>query len=422
VDCVAEYAHPGTGERPAGAYVNAKITNLRDRRRAHRTFYSFGGQLLKTIVVEALSALRGGGQTYLRQLFENIPHEWAGKYRVVAILPLKLADQLTSGLPIEVLTPEFAARSLVHRVLWYWIKLPRLLKDLRADVLFCPGGTLPTRRLHNARSVVAHRNTLPFDVVERTRYPYGYLRAKFWLLRYVQGASFRDADLVIFVSEYGRFVVDHCISRRHGDSISIPHGLSDHFRRRRERSPEKIGEQDYVLYVSILDFYKAQLQVVSAWAKLRQRRTTHEKLVFVGPENSDYGQRVRDLILSLGLQDEVRIIGDVPHEALPSYYQNAKLNLFASSCENCPNILLEAMAGGRPVLCSSYPPMPEFAGDASTYFDPYDPDQLADLLERFLDDEALCERMGAAALTRSLRYQWSDTARKTWSALAELAG
>jgi glycosyltransferase involved in cell wall biosynthesis len=377
---------------------------------------------LKTIVVEAMSALQGGGQTYLLQLFQHIPGEWDGKYRIIAILPPGFSEKLPPGLPIEILTPEFPARSLVHRVLWYWVQLPRFLKRLKADVLFCPGGTLATRRLYGVKSVVTHQNMLPFDLVERKRYPYGYLRAKFWLLHLTQGASFRHADLVIFISRYAKSVIDRCIPQRRGRSVVIPHGLDDHFRQRAASAPAEIKGAEYVLYVSTLDFYKAQLEVVSAWARLRQRRTTHEKLLLVGPGNPTYGSRVRDLVHSLGLRDQVLFVGNVPYEELPAYYQNAKVNLFSSSCENCPNILLEAMAGGRPVLCSSYPPMPEFAGDAAVYFDPYSPDQLAVLLARFLDDEALRERMGAAALKYSQRYQWHDSARKTWSALAELAG
>jgi len=377
---------------------------------------------LKTIVVEALSALQGGGQTYLLELFRNLPAHWSGKYRIVAILPSELASRFGNGLPIEFVTPRFAARGLVRRVLWYWTGLPRLLEELGADVLFCPGGTLATRRLHGARSAVVHGNMLPFDTVERKRYPYGYLRAKFWLLRFVQRASFRDADLVIHISEYGKKVIDRCVSRRRGRSVVIPNGLSDHFRQRGASTPKEIEGMDYVLYVSKLDYYKAQLQVVAAWARLRERRKTREKLILAGPENPRYGREVRNLILSLGLQDEVLVVGDVTYEKLPAYYQNAKLNLFASSCENCPYILLEAMAGGRPVLCSSYPPMPEFAGDAAAYFDPYNPDALAELVARFLDDAALRERMGAAALERSNRYLCGDSASRTWSALADLTG
>lgn len=377
---------------------------------------------MKTIVVEAFSALQGGGQTYLYHLFRNIPDDWAGKYRIIAILSPKFADQFSSGHSVEILAPAFPARSLVHRVLWYWVRLPRLLRCLKADVLFSPGGTLATRRLHGAKSAVTHQNMLPFDLTERKRYPYGYLRVKFWLLRLAQGASFRDADLVIFISEYAKAAIDRCIPRKRGRSTVIPHGLSDHFRQLAPSPPAEIRGIEYVLYVSTLDFYKAQLEMVQAWAALKRRRTTCEKLILVGPENRKYGRRVRELIHSLGLQDDVLIAGNVPYESLPAYYQNAKVNLFASSCENCPNILLEAMASGRSVLCSDRQPMPEFAGDNVAYFDPYNPEQLAGLLMRFLDDAGLRERMGAMALEHSRRYQWSDSARKTWSALAELAG
>lgn len=377
---------------------------------------------MKTIVVEALSALQGGGQTYLLQLFQHIPGDWAGKYRIVAILPPRFAGRLPTGLHVEIRTPEFPARSLVHRALWFWVRLPRFLRSFKADVLFCPSGTLATRRLHGARGAVTHQNMLPFDPAQRKRFPYGYLRAKLWLLRIVQGNSFRDADLVIFISEYAKSVIDRCIPVRAGHSALIPHGLNDYFRQSAVSVPAKLAGVEYVLYVSTLDFYKAQLEVISAWVRLRQQRPTREKLVLAGPENPAYGRRVRKLIHSLGLEGEILMVGSVPYEELPAYYRNAKVNLFASSCENCPNILLEAMAAGKPVLCSDYPPMPEFSGDAVAYFDPYSPEQLAGLLARFLDDAALRERMGAAALRHSQRYQWSDTARKTWSALAELAG
>ncbi len=356
-------------------------------------------------------------------LLQNIPGNWKGKYRVVAVVPRKLAEKLPPGLAVDVLTPGFPARSLVHRVLWFWFWLPRLLKDLTADVLFCPGGSLATHRLSGARSAVAHQNMLPFDSAERKRISYGYIRAKLWLLRFVQGASFRDADLTIFISNYAKSAIDLCIPRRRGKSVVIPHGVGEHFRKRAINPPQPLEGVEYVLYVSKLDFYKAQLEVIIAWAQLRQRRQTPEKLVLVGPEYPRYGRRIRRLVGTLGLQDEVRVLGDIPYTELPSYYQHAKINLFASSCEiGASFVLIEALAGGRPVLCSNYPPMPEAAEDAAAYFDPYDPERLAVLLARYLDDKSLRDRMGFAAFKQSQKYQWRDTALRTWTALAELAG
>jgi glycosyltransferase involved in cell wall biosynthesis len=177
---------------------------------------------------------------------------------------------------------------------------------------------------------------------------------------------------------------------------------------------------DYVLYVSILNYYKAQLEVVEAWAELRKTRATAEKLVLAGFADSPYAQRVRERISQLGLTDEVLLVGDVPHRNLSAWYRHAKVNLFASSCENCPFILLEAMGAGRPTLSSNYPPMPELAGTGAEYFDPYNPPQLARLLQRCLDDEELRAEMGTRAAAQSRNFTWERAATATWDLLIAL--
>ena len=378
-------------------------------------------RLLKTVLIEALSAVIGGGQTYLINLLENIPKEWKDSHRIVAILPRSIKESLGPSRDLEIITPQFNTLSLPKRGLWLRFYLPKLLDKLKCDVLFCPGGFLPVKVSIATKTAITFQNMLPFDDAERRRFPHGYIRSRLRLLKYIQGASIKNSDMVIFISEYAKSEIDKAIPQRRGKSVVIPHGLSEDFRRKSPTKPESLKEFEYVLYVSILFNYKAQLEVVQAWSKVRQVRNTKEKLVLVGPEYLPYGIKVRKLIDSLGLQDEVIITGPVPYLELPSYYQNAKVNLFASSCENCPNILLEALAAGRPVLCSNYPPMPEFGGAAVEYFDPYKPDELANLLLKYLDDGELCASMGKKAFEHSFKYDWKESAAKTWNALAELA-
>lgn len=376
---------------------------------------------MKTIVIEALSAVIGGGQTYLINLLENISTECQSSFRIIGILPRSLVNSLPCSSHYEIITPEFDTSSIFNRSLWQKLYLPRILAQSKADILFSPGGFLPVKVSPQIKTAVTFQNMLPFDDRERRRFPYSYIRSRLWLLKYIQGASIKNADLVIFISEYAKATIDGILPDRRGASLVIPHGLSDDFRRKNTSRPERFKDQEYVLYVSILFNYKAQLEVIQAWAKLRKIRQTPEKLALAGPEYRPYAQRVRELINSLGLEQEVILTGPVPYSELPSYYQHAKINLFASSCENCPNILLEALAGGRPVLCSTYPPMPEFGGDAVEYFDPYNPDELASLFLRYLDNEELCATMGQKAFEHSFRYDWKESAARTWNALSDLA-
>ena len=176
---------------------------------------------------------------------------------------------------------------------------------------------------------------LPFDATERARYRFGYMRLRLLVLRYLQLKAFRDADRTIFLSVYAREKVGRLLANVSSERLLlIPHGVP-----RQPTTPQEWPRQissvsSYVLYVSTIDVYKAQIEVVRAWGLLRDSRPTHEKLVLIGSEYKPYGRRLRREIDNLGLRNEVLILGEIPRQELFKFYSNAQINLFASSCEN----------------------------------------------------------------------------------------
>ena len=74
-----------------------------------------------------------------------------------------------------------------------------------------------------------------------------------------------------------------------------------------------------------------------------------------GPE----GPALEHLALRLGLADRVRFLGRVAHEQLADIYSAADALVLASSREGWPNVLLEAMACGTPVVASRIGGIPE---------------------------------------------------------------
>ncbi len=349
-----------------------------------------------------------------------MPSGLKSKLDIFVILPKSFKDLIPLSEDYKILEPEFNTSNILARSIWHKLYLPMLLRKIGCDILYCPGGYLPVKVGTKTKTAVAFQNMLPFDDSQRKLHPYGYTRARLRLLREIQSSSFKDADLVVFLSEYARSVIDKTVPKRIGKSVVIPHGLSDDFRQENLWHPAQLAGIEYILYVSIITVYKAQLEVIKAWSRVRKMHNTALKLVLVGPEYGPYAKQVRELIKSLRLEQEVIMLGHVPYPELPSFYQNARINIFASSCENCPNILLEALAGGKPVLCSNYPPMPEFGGDAVEYFDPYNVEELAYLIVKYLENEKLQREMGAKAFERSLKFQWSVSATLTWNALANL--
>jgi len=373
------------------------------------------------VLINALSARQGGGQTYLINLLAQLP-----KCADIEVFLLAPKSFHIRGAPIaaQFLPASRLVSNPFVRAAWERVMLPRLASKIKANVLFCPGGITGAKPRAPCRTATMFRNMIPFDMAQRKRYPLGYERTRNWLLRRVMLQSMLGADLVIFISHHAKGVVERAAGRPLARSMVIPHGVADAFRVRPEGPlprPAWLPDGPYLLYVSTLDFYKAQIEVIRGYDLMRRQRESPEKLMLAGPENPVYGKLVREEIARLGLADQVFLLGNLPYYELPALYQNAKAIIFASESENCPNILLESLAAARPIVCSNRPPMPEFGGDAVIYFDPASPEDLADKLMAIIDDDSERARLGSRAAERAGRYDWTIAGQATWEALRALA-
>jgi glycosyltransferase involved in cell wall biosynthesis len=81
--------------------------------------------------------------------------------------------------------------------------------------------------------------------------------------------------------------------------------------------------------------------------------------------------------------------------------------------------VLEAMAGGAPVLTSNRSALPEVAGDAAILVDPENTQALIAALRGLADDEALRQDLAARGLARSRLFTWEKAVRQTWEVYEE---
>lgn len=369
------------------------------------------------MVINALSALRGGGQTYLLNLLQCIKD--SNLQQEITLITntanTELFKQFHSS-TIDIYEAKLASKNIIFRVFWEFFILPFWLASKGSKQYYAPGGIIISLMPPKCKSFTALRNMLPFDKQERQRFPlFSYLRFKLWLLRFVYLLSYRMSAGVIFISHFSRNIVEQYIPDIKEKSIVIPHGLNEKFKRNDNilELPKNFNFQvdKYYLYVSILDVYKAQKEVIENWKHLIKKGFTYP-LVLVGPNYNEYGQDVIDIINSddSGL---IHYMGPVDHNKLPNLYQNARGLIFASSCECCPNILLEKLASGRPVFSSSIQPMPEFGGDAVIYFSPYVTHDLASQVLSFESDSSNFSKYSSLALNKANDFNWQETTLKT---------
>lgn len=92
--------------------------------------------------------------------------------------------------------------------------------------------------------------------------------------------------------------------------------------------------------------------LIAAIARLPE---AHLLIAGQGPDR----EKLAALAESLGVADRVELLGALPHEELPALYSAAGMLVLATSREGWPNVLLEAMACGAPVVATNIGGIPE---------------------------------------------------------------
>jgi glycosyltransferase involved in cell wall biosynthesis len=231
---------------------------------------------------------------------------------------------------------------------------------------------------------------------------------------------------MIFFTETSKKIVTKQTGPLKAQVSIVPLGVGEVFRvaPREQRGPTSFTlEQPFRwLYVSIINHYKHQWHVAEAVARLRKQGLP-VALDLVGPAYPPALRRLRNMLRQVDPAGEfIRYHGPIPFAHLPEWYRRADGFVFASTCENMPNILLEAMASALPIACSDRSPMPEILQHDGQYFHAEDPGSIAEALGALFTDETLRDRCAQSAYGLSKRYTWERCAQGTFAALAAVGG
>ena len=172
--------------------------------------------------------------------------------------------------------------------------------------------------------------------------------------------------------------------------------------------------------MSAIHDYKRPWHVAEAAARVREAGAP-VALEFVGPPYAPSMARLTAAIERFDPRGAfITVTPGVAHGELVQRYRSADAFVFASTCENMPNSLLEAMAAGLPIACSDREPMTGILQDAGVYFDPESPASIAAAMDRLMADAALRAGSSAAAHARAEPYDWARCARDTFDFLARV--
>jgi alpha-1,3-rhamnosyl/mannosyltransferase len=154
----------------------------------------------------------------------------------------------------------------------------------------------------------------------------------------------------------------------------------------------------YVLYVGGFWPHKNVPQAIRAHAALPPRlRKLHPLILAGGP----LSRQTLRLLREPRIAETTRYLGPIPEADLPTLYRGATLFLFPSHYEGFGLPVLEAMASGTPVLCSTAPALVELTSGAAEHVDPEDDPGWKRSLSSLLEDPERRAALAARGRARS---------------------
>jgi glycosyltransferase involved in cell wall biosynthesis len=284
---------------------------------------------------------------------------------------------------------------------WEQLRLPRLVRDAKADVLFAPGYTAPLRApvpvvlmVHDV-SFSAHPEWFTWREGARRR----------TITRLAAGRAKR----IITVSEFSkREIVTHLgvppskVDVVYHGVSGVGAGFPGRRSAGREGGSRTVGNT--VLYVGSLFNRRHIPELIDGFARFN--RDQQFELQIVG-ENRTSPRVGFDTV-----PPRVHLRSYVPDDELSRLYNTAAAFVFLSGYEGFGLTPLEAMGAGVPPIVLDTPVTREIYGDAAHYIHRPDPALIAEALLRVTGDATMRQRLLDAAPAILARYSWDASAQR----------
>lgn len=175
----------------------------------------------------------------------------------------------------------------------------------------------------------------------------------------------------------------------------------------------------FILYVGGYGPNKNIDRLLGAFARIRT--AGHTKLVMVGWRTPALLARAISIVQRYSLTGRVVLLSNnLSDTELSTLYHRCLMVVYPSLYEGFGLPVLEALAHGAPVACSSSSSLPEVAGDAALYFNPRSTKDIARQLQRLTDNPGLRAELGRQGRIQASRFSWQLTAQRLHSLASDV--
>ncbi len=157
-----------------------------------------------------------------------------------------------------------------------------------------------------------------------------------------------EADLVIYQSNFAKEMCQHYLGMPQRSRIIY----------------NPVDTAVFTPYGKKIDFGRINLLAISTWRLRKRLQDSVEAVKELLKIRNDIIFTIIGKGVSIeGTSSHIKYLGELPYGSLPTYYRSSQVFLFPSYLDCCPNVVLEALSSGTPVICTDTGGTPELVGD-----------------------------------------------------------
>lgn len=319
----------------------------------------------------------------------------------------------TNVVPIVV---PFPARHPLLWWFWFHIQLPRVLKNIPADIFISTDGFLPPHLSIPTVNVIHDLNFEhnPEHVPPLVRWYY----KKFFPL------YAHKATRIATVSEFSKqdICTTYSIAPQHVDVLY--NGVSSEFEPLTETQKTIVKKTytrntDYFIYVGSLHPRKNIERLLAAFELFKKQTQSDVTLVIVG-EAMFLSKSIQKAYDTNAYKNDIIFTGRVPNNQLALLTGAAYAMTYVPLFEGFGIPILEAFACNVPVITSRCTSMPEVAGNAALYCDPLHTESIAVAMKKIVQDKELYHKLQEYSNIQKQKYSWDKTAELLWKSISKV--
>lgn len=370
------------------------------------------------IGIDATNITQGGGITHIKNILNN-GKKVLQNYKKIVIWgnkeTLKHINKRKNLIKIEVTQ---IRDKPIKRFIWQLYNFEKELISYKCDHALILGGIF---FLNKTPATIIMQNLLPFDNYNIDKYRL-IKKFKLFVQKKLLLKSILNAKNIIFLSKSSKNIIFKSLNLKLRNYKIIPHGIE------KSLITKKINKKKFflkkksfkILYVSKIEFYKNQIDLIKAGYKLK-KKNYDIFITFVGPA---YEPALKNFLNFQKIYDPkkkyTKYLGNQSFKKTLKIYKKHDLHVTPSSCETFGQIVLEAMAGGVPNVCSNLEVFKEITNYNAEFFKTGDVDNMVKVIEKMIKSNNLRYKLSVNSINYLRKnFSWEKTSQNTFKLISK---